>query len=85
MAELLIKDEKGVMYFLLSTPNEIMLSELKIDKSGFISYEEITEHDINFKDVHKLIHHHASKNYKLYENLKNKELPLHVDCGFIDL
>ena len=78
MAELFISDEKNMLYFLLSTSQEIFLSKLVFDSSGFIYYEDIKNHDIDFKDIHNLIHHHASKNYKLVENIKDKELPLHV-------
>lgn len=78
MAELFISDENDVLYFVLSTSHEILLSKLVFDRSGFIYYEDIQNHNLDFKDIHNLIHHHASKNYKLFENIKNKELPLHV-------
>ena len=78
MAELLIKDKYDNEFLLISKDNEIYLSKMVFDDSGFIFYESINHHDIGPKDIHSLIYHEKCDDYELVSNLKDKSLPLHI-------
>lgn len=77
LAELLIEDDCNNLFLLVSDEGSIYLSKMVFDSSGFIFFENIDHHHIDFNDIHSLVHHGKCEGYVLKDNLKGKSLPLH--------
>lgn len=78
LAELLIEDYEGNKFFLVSKCNDIYVSKLYFDESGFIYFEDCSHHDFSSRDIHSLVHHGKCDGFVLVDNLKGKPLPLHI-------